>query len=208
MKFFADFNPYNMINEDLLLSFGAEIRTYDPDDIIFSEGDIPGFFFYISEGKVKLNNYNEAGKEFIQVMFSKGESLGLSSLFTEKKYPINAVAVEESEILRLPKASFFDMLKKEPEHYHRILQYVSEHMYYKYLMMQSMAFQNPSEKLLTLMDYMKFNHEDKSQYSFQVPMTRQQLASLTGLSVETVIRVIKNLEKEGILKIQNRKIYY
>jgi CRP-like cAMP-binding protein len=42
----------------------------------------------------------------------------------------------------------------------------------------------------------------------QIPLTRQQLASFTGLSVETVIRSIKNMEKNGVLKIQNRKIWY
>lgn len=197
-----------MINEDLLFSFGAELRTYDPDDIIFSEGDVPGFYFFITEGKVKLNNYNEAGKEFIQGIFSNGHSLGLSSLFALKNYPVNAVAVEESEIVRIPKSHFLDILKKQPELYPQILQCMSENMHYKYLMMQSMAFQNPSQKLLTLMDYLKIHHEDQSQYALQIPFTRQQLASLTGLSVETVIRVIKNMEKEGILKIQNRKIYY
>lgn len=197
-----------MINEDLLLSFGAEIRSYDSEDIIFSEGEIPVYYYYITKGKIKLNNYNEAGKEFIQGIFSKNHSLGLTSLFTEKRYPVNAVTVEASEVLRLPKAQFLDVLKQNPDHYPDILHCISEYMYYKYLMMQSMAFQNPSGKLLTLMDYLKFQHDDKSQYSLQIPLTRQQLASLTGLSVETVIRVIKNLEKQDVLKIQNRKIYY
>ncbi|WP_262483282.1 helix-turn-helix domain-containing protein [Chryseobacterium populi] len=41
-----------------------------------------------------------------------------------------------------------------------------------------------------------------------MPLTRQQLASFTGLCVEMVIRVIKNIEKEHLLKIRNRKIFY
>ncbi|WP_418123738.1 helix-turn-helix domain-containing protein [Chryseobacterium sp. PTM-20240506] len=58
------------------------------------------------------------------------------------------------------------------------------------------------------MDYLKSYDENKTPYSFQIPLTRQQLASLTGLRVETVIRVIKNMEKENELKIVNRKIFY
>ncbi|WP_228459647.1 helix-turn-helix domain-containing protein [Chryseobacterium bernardetii] len=41
-----------------------------------------------------------------------------------------------------------------------------------------------------------------------IPLTRQQMASLTGLCVETAIRTIKHMEKEKILKIENRKILY
>ncbi|MFL9832800.1 Crp/Fnr family transcriptional regulator [Chryseobacterium terrae] len=197
-----------MINEDKLFSFGADLKTYYPDDLIFSEGDVPSFFFLISKGKVKLNNYNEGGKEFIQGILSQGQSFGLSSLFTEKTYPINAVAVEESEVIKMPKSQYLQFVKQNPENYFTIIKSLSEHMHYKFLMMQSMAFQKPAQKLLTLMNYLKNHHHDQSQYALQILLTRQQLASLTGLSVETVIRVIKNMEKEGILKIQNRKIFY
>ncbi|MBD3904182.1 Crp/Fnr family transcriptional regulator [Chryseobacterium sp. Ch-15] len=197
-----------MINEDKLFSFGADLKTYNPDDLIFSEGEVPGFFFLISKGKVKLNNYNEEGKEFIQGILSPGHSIGLSSLFTEKTYPLNAVAIEESEIIRLPKSQFLKFLKQHPESYFTTIQCLSEHMHYKFLMMQSMAFQNPAQKLLTLMNYLKDHHHDQSEDALQILLTRKQLASLTGLSVETVIRVIKNMEKQGILKIKNRKIFY
>lgn len=208
IKFLDRINPYNMINEDILFSFGADLKTYDPDDFIFSEGEVPGLFFLISKGKVKLNNYNEGGKEFIQGILSQGHSIGLSSLFTEKTYPLNAVAVEESEVIRLPKAQYLQLLQKHPENYFKNIQFLSEHMHYKFLMMQSMAFQKPGQKLLTLMNYLKDHHHDQSQYALQILLTRQQLASLTGLSVETVIRVIKSMEKEEILKIKNRKIFY
>ncbi|WP_144283732.1 Crp/Fnr family transcriptional regulator [Chryseobacterium echinoideorum] len=197
-----------MIKEDLLLLFGAEERCYDADDIIFSEGDMPMFFYLIVKGKAKLNNYNDLGKEFIQAIVAPKQSIGLSSLFTEMTYPNNAIAIEKCEILRLPKAIFLKLLEQHHEYYSKIIHCLSEHIHYKFMMMQSMAFHNPSQKLLTLMNYLKFECSEQESFSLQIPLTRQQLASLTGLSVETVIRVVKNLEKQGIVKIQNRKIFY
>lgn len=197
-----------MIKQDLLLRFGAEERYYDADDIIFSEGDVPTFFYLIIKGKVKLNNYNDLGKEFIQAIVPSGQSIGLSSLFTEMIYPKNAVAIEKCEILRLPKTTFLILLEQYPEYYSKIIRCLSEHIHYKFMMLQSMAFHNPSQKLLTLMNYLKYECGEHEPFSLQIPLTRQQLASLTGLSVETVIRVIKNLEKQGIVQIQNRKIFY
>ena len=41
-----------------------------------------------------------------------------------------------------------------------------------------------------------------------VPLTRQQMANLTGLRVETVIRTIKLMEKNNLLKIKKGLIYY
>ncbi|MCU7616579.1 Crp/Fnr family transcriptional regulator [Chryseobacterium sp. PBS4-4] len=196
-----------MINEDLLLSYGADYKNYKTNDVIFTEGDTPSYYFQIVVGKIKINNYNEQGKEFIQGIVSAGESPAVTALFNERSYPVNAVAFEDCKVLKLPKQQFFELLKQIPELYESILPSISENMYYQYIMMQTMSFQNPENKLKTLMNYLK-GYENKSPYSFQIPFTRQQLASLTGLSVETVIRVTKSMEKNEILKIKNRKIFY
>jgi len=42
---------------------------------------------------------------------------------------------------------------------------------------------------------------------YEVSLTRQQIADFTGLRVETVIRSVKTLEKEGSLKLIGHKVY-
>jgi CRP-like cAMP-binding protein len=58
------------------------------------------------------------------------------------------------------------------------------------------------------MDYLKSFQKEQAPYSFLVPLTRQQMAGLTGLCVETAIRTIKVMERNKILKIKDRKILY
>ncbi|UEQ77342.1 Crp/Fnr family transcriptional regulator [Chryseobacterium arthrosphaerae] len=197
-----------MIIEQLLISFGAETKNYKAGDIIFREEEFPLYYYQIKTGKIKLNNYTEDGKEFIQNIFSDGHSFGESLLFVDRPYPMNAVAMEESVIFRMPSQNFLNLIRDNPEISLNIYQCLAERMYYKYIMFYNLSFQNPVSKLKLLMDYLKSYHEDKAPYSFQVPLTRQQLASLTGLCVETVIRTIKQMEKEKIVKIKKRKIYY
>ncbi|AYZ12074.1 Crp/Fnr family transcriptional regulator [Chryseobacterium arthrosphaerae] len=197
-----------MIIEQLLISFGAETKNYKAGDIIFREEEFPLYYYQIKTGKIKLNNYTEDGKEFIQNIFSDGHSFGESLLFVDRPYPMNAVAMDESVIFRMPRQNFLNLIRDNPEISLNIYQCLAERMYYKYIMFYNLSFQNPVSKLKLLMDYLKSYHEDKAPYSFQVPLTRQQLASLTGLCVETVIRTIKQMEKEKIVKIEKRKIYY
>lgn len=197
-----------MITEELLFSSGAEIKRYEANETIFWEGESPLYYFQIVEGKVKLNNYNEDGKEFIQNIFSDGQSFGESLLFIDRPYPMNAVAINTCTIIKLPKFHFLNLVQHNPEISFNIYQCLADRMYYKYIMLYNLSFQNPESKLKLFMDYLKSYHEDKKPYSFQIPLTRQQMASLTGLRVETVIRVIKSMEKNKMLKIQNRKIYY
>lgn len=197
-----------MIIENLLISFGAEIKDYKAEDIIFREEESPMYYYQIKKGKIKLNNYTEGGKEFIQNIFSDGQSFGESLLFVDRPYPMNAVAMNDSSVFRIPRQNFMDLIRNNPEVSLSVYECLAERMYYKYLMLYNLSFQNPVSKLKLLMDYLKSYHEEKTPYSFQVPLTRQQLASLTGLRVETVIRTIKQMEKDQMVKIERRKIYY
>jgi CRP-like cAMP-binding protein len=194
-----------VIEEKLLYSMGASVKTYEPAEIIFKEGDWPAFYYQIIQGEVKLNNYNEEGKESIQIMVEDGQSIGESLLFMEKFYPMNAVAITECEILRLSRRAFLDLLREDAEVSYEMNKCLSQRLYYKLIMTQNIASQNPVQKLMALMDYLKSFAKDQQQYSFKVPLTRQQMA---GLCVETTIRTIKGMERDSILKIEDRKILY
>ncbi|MDR6922539.1 MULTISPECIES: Crp/Fnr family transcriptional regulator [Chryseobacterium] len=197
-----------VIDENILHSAGAEIRQYKPSELLFCEGDSPNYYYQIIQGQVKLNNYNEEGKEFIQNILSDGQSCGESILFIDKPYPMNAEALTECVVLRLPKSAFLSLLDQSPKLYMDISRFLSQRLYYKFIMMQNLSSQNPTIRLKGLMDYLKSFHEDESPYSFMIPFTRQQMANLTGLCVETAIRTIKHMERNKIVRIKDRKILY
>lgn len=197
-----------VIDENILLSAGAEIKDYKPTETIFCEGDTPNYYYQIITGEVKLNNYNEEGKEFIQNILSEGQSCGESILFIERPYPMNAEAMTECNVLRLHKTAFFKLLNQNPRLCLEVSSFLSQRLYYKFVMMLNISSQNPTIRLKGLMDYLKSFQEDESPYSFMIPLTRQQMASLTGLCVETAIRTIKHMEKDKIVRIENRKILY
>jgi len=197
-----------VIEETIIKSSGAKVKEYNIGDVIFSEGSAPLYYYQIIEGDVKLNNYNEDGKEMIQSILTTGQSIGEFLLFVDKLYPANAIAITPCRILRLSKSKFLLLLEKYPEVHIDIIQSLADTMYFKFVMGQIFSTQNTSTKLKSLMDYLKSFQKDQSPFSFQIPLTRQQMASLTGLRVETTIRTLKMMEKDNIVKIINRKILY
>ncbi len=197
-----------MIATDLLLAFGAKERIYAKGEIIFSEGENARFYFQMVSGEVKSNNFNDEGKEFTQGIFTAGDSFGEPTLFIDKPYPATAIANSESVILQLAKSSFFEMLHQNPEISIAIATRLANRLYYKAIMASEISSQHPEHRLLKLMDYLKTHVEElQNNQKYEVPLTRQQLADLTGLRVETVIRAVKTLEKKGELYIDHRKIY-
>jgi len=65
----------------------------------------------------------------------------------------------------------------------------------------------PEHRILSLLDYLKKEEGIPADQKFEVSLTRQHIADLTGLRVETVIRSVKTLEREGTLKLIGHKIY-
>lgn len=197
-----------IIDENLLLQFGARLKSYSKGTIIFNEGDSAKYYFQIQSGEVKMNNFNEDGKEFIQGIFTNGESFGEPPLLLSKNYPANAVALADVLLLQLSQPAFLELLHEHPETAIAISTRLANRLYYKSVMASEISSQDPEHRLLKLIDYLKLHVEEiPEDEKYCVPLTRQQLADLTGLRVETVIRSIKSLEKKGALVIEHRKIF-
>jgi len=197
-----------IISEDLLLAYGGECETYLPNEIIFSEGSFAKFYFQIVNGVVELNNYHEDGKEFTQNILSDGQSIGESLLFNDKPYPMTAVAKTQCTIMKLPQSDFCSLIHQNKEVMMDMFKCMSDRLYYKYLMLFNISSTDPQFKIKTVMDYLKATQGNDRSQTFQVPYTRQQIANLTGLRVETVIRTVKKMENENMVKIEGRKILY
>lgn len=197
-----------MISENLLFDFGAKIISYPKGNQLFREGETALNFYQVVTGEVKMNNFNLDGKEFIQGIFAKGQSFGEPPLFADVKYPANAEAISDSEVIQLHKARFFELLAAHPNIHLKMTETLAKRLFYKAIMVSEISSQEPEHRILRILDYLKKHvHKIEGKFEFKVDLTRQQIADLTGLRVETVIRATKSLEKKGELKIKNRKVY-
>lgn len=196
------------IDQEILYSFGGEKVIYKAKEFIFKEGDYSQYYFQIISGKVKLNTFTENGKEFIHNILGKNQSFGDPLLFIEKVYPTNAISLQIIEIIRMPKYNFMQMLKSNPDISLDMNMCLSQRLYYNNLMVRNLALADPIQRLKGVMDYLKSYHDGDCQHCFPIELTRQQIADLTGLRVETVIRTIKKMVNNKIIKLEGRRILY
>jgi CRP-like cAMP-binding protein len=197
-----------MIAIDLLEEYGGISKEFNKSEIIFEEGKLPTYYYQILSGEVKMNNYNDDGREFIQGLFYKGQCFGEPPLFIHQNYPANAIAVENTNVICVKKDQFFELLKNNPLISIQIIENLAQRLYYKAVMAVEISSHEPEHRVIRLIDY-AIEHFDleKDDNGYLIHFTRQQIGDLTGLRVETVIRAIKALEKKKELKIINRKVY-
>lgn len=195
-----------MINESILLEYGAQSIRINKGEILFSAGDTPRYFYQIVSGEIKMNNFNDEGKEFIQGIFTAGNSFGEPPLFIDKPYPANAEAIADTELMAIAKDAFFSLLHANPQINFGITVSLAQRLYYKAIMASEISSQDAEHRIIKLIDYFKEAMGLVPGQDYRVPLTRQQIGDLTGLRVETVIRAIKSLEKKGQLTLSDRKI--
>ncbi len=196
----------SLIKKHVALQYGASILSLKKDDVLFREGDTANFFYQVEEGAVKMVTYSLDGKEFIQGLFYQGDSFGEPPLFCNFSYPGAALTLIESKIIRIPKDRLFDLLKDHFEIHVQLDRILCERLKYKNMILSEISFYDPEHRINSLLEYLK-SKSTSSDDLFQVPLTRQQLADMSGMRVETVIRTIKRMEEAGKLQIQDHKIF-
>lgn len=195
-----------VIDTTILEKFGARPVLLKKNEILFMEGKPALNYYQVAEGIIKMNNFSAEGQEFIQGMFKPGESFGEPPLFGNFPYPANADAVVDAVVWKLPKDNFIQLLKDNFELHLKFCAILSKRLQFKAMIAKEISSYTPEHRILTLIDYFR-EKADETEEEYQVPFTRQQIADMTGLRVETVIRTVKALADKDELKIVNRKVY-
>ena len=196
-----------MIDIDTLLAWGAAYKKCAANEIIFQEGAQAQFYYQLVSGSVRWVNINDDGKEFLQVMIEPGECFGELPLFDGEPFAATAIADTDSIIIRLHQSTLHQLLKENPEIHLAFSKLLSQRLRFKFLILREMANHNPEHSISTLLSYFKQTQKNICTKCNQVKLTRQQIANMTGLRVETVIRTIKTLQSKGQLHITKGKVY-
>ena len=174
-----------------------KVKCFAKGEMIYNEGDIARYYYEIKAGEVKIVKCNDDGKDFIQAVYKANESFGLPLVFFDKTYPAAAYAHTNCEVFVVPKNQFLALLENNYEFHFSITKMLSEQLLFKTIMLQEVANEEGEHCLITLIHYLL---EQKKGTDDKLYITKQQLANMTGLRVETVIRIMKNIEEKGMIK--------
>ena len=185
-----------------LLSLNHKPVLYKKGTVIYEPGMQPKAVYFIKSGTVRMVTVNDDGKEFIQGMFKANQYFGEPALLINKPYLAFTIVTRDAEIIALRKADFFKLLQDEQFFSMELIRTLSDRLFYKSMMLEELANEQAEHRIITLLRYLFKNLETGA----VLDMTRQQLADMSGLRVETVIRMVKKLADQKIIKLQRGKI--
>ncbi len=203
-----------MIDKGRLLAYKRELISLRKNETLFREGTKAIFYFQLEKGALKMVTNSTDGREFIQGIFSSGDSFGEPPLFSNFSYPSTAIALEDSRVIRLPKDNFFNLLQENFDIHLKLNEVLCNRLRYKSMILSDISFHDPEHRIMSLLKHLKGGTVSgdatrrviRTARPYVVPFTRQQLADMSGLRVETVIRAVKKMQEKGKLEIIGRKI--
>ena len=183
--------------------------TYYPSGAtIFSEGESVTGIYEVSAGKIKIVSSYGNGKERIIGFTTQEQILGYQGLGGNKIYPVTAVTLEKSQVTFIPIDIFYKAVKANPEMAMFLVKFFADQLKASEMRMKLFSIMSALEKvsfaILTIVNSFGFDKQDDSMLSYTP--TRKDIASLSGTTYETVIRVLAELEKTHVIKLEGKSI--
>ena len=177
----------------------AVSKTYERGEVVFAEGDAPAYLHTIAQGRVKMVKRMPSGKEVILEIMGPGDPLGAVVAYEDRPYPATAVAQEPVQALLFPRSELFAMLEQHPSVVRGFLSGMARRIVELTQRIPEVAGGRVETRFALLFLKLSENlgQADGDGVFIPLPLSRQDLADLTGTTLETSIRVMSRWGKEG-----------
>jgi CRP-like cAMP-binding protein len=176
-------------------------KFYEKGDTIFREGDAPDFLFTIVSGRVKVVKLIPSGKEIILEIFGPGDPVGAVVAYEGRPYPASAVAIETAECILVRRSEFFGLFERHPSFVRGFLTGMAQRIVELTRRIPEVAAGRVETRFARLFLKLADRMGEARGVTRFIPMalSRQELADLTGTTIETCIRIMSRWGKEGVV---------
>lgn len=182
--------------------------THRKKDDIFTEGDPPEWFYIVSSGKVKVTKISHDGKEIILEIISPYDIFGGVAVLRNFPYPANAVAMEDTETLKISRKNLMRLVDRFPNLMFCIALQLGDRMKSSFDTLKNIALERVEARIAALLLKLgnKVGVETEEGLRIDMRLTKQDVADMVGTTVETSIRTFSKFKKDNLVTDSEGKI--
>ena len=189
----------------------SEVKNLIPHrrgQILYYEGTKPLGIFCVNAGVIKVYKTASNGKEQILYLVKAGDFLGYSALLGEENYTSSAMIIEDAKICFIPREAFLGSMMKNAEFFKRITKQICHELGVMEEKLTDASQKSIRERLaLLLLQLANTYGVDGGGYQrINLLLTREELAGMVGTATESVIRLLSEFKKDGLIELEGKKI--
>ena len=183
------------------------IKKFKKHETILYEEDTNEFMYIILFGKVKAVRMTEEGKEIILAVHQAGDFFGEMSLIDGKTTPASVIATEDSLVAIISKKDFYSILLVQSKLTISLLKIFCNRLRKSWDTIQLLNFNNASQrtKMILIMLSDEYGKKSSDGITLNIKLTHQDIAEMTGMTRETVTRILDKWQKTGEITVLKNK---
>lgn len=182
----------------------ASIREYPRGTRIFTEGDPAEQFYVVTSGRVKVFKMTPSGKDVILEIFASGDILGGVAVYEGWPFPASAVALDETICVSIARRDFFELLEQHPSLVRGLLAGLTMRLVELTNRLAELTGGRVEPRFARL--FLKLADEigrpERGGVFVPMPLSRQELADMTGTTIETAIRIMSRWNKQLLVRTE------
>ena len=186
----------------------ATVKRIDAGSTFFREGDPATSFFVLDVGSVKLTQLAGEGDQVVLLLIGPGDAFGGVAAFGGLAYPVTAEAVTDSTAYEWPGTVMAALMERYPKLAIAALRFVADRYHELQIHYRQLATENVERRVArALLQLIKqTGRRVDAGVLIDLPLTREDIAQMTGTTLYTVSRIISRFEQEGILEAGRKRM--
>lgn len=209
IEFLRNIHLFSSLTEEELRRVGkrVSIKEFGKNEVILREEDTNEFMYIILSGKVKVVQMTEGGKEIILALHHEAEFFGEVSLIDGKTSPASVLASEDSLVAIISRKDFYALLSGQSKVLDSLLQILCSRLRDSWSRIQLLNQKTASQRIKMLLLSLSRDHGEKTPGGLvlRIKLTHQDIADMSGLTRETVTKVLDQLKKDSEITVLKNK---
>lgn len=186
------------------LSLDRELRKYSKKEVVYEEGQIARWLYFVVEGQVKIFQVNEYGKELTIEILSSGDFFGHYPLLNETAYSNNASALTNATLRLIPKSDFASLIFNNRDFAAKFIRMIANNAENTEKQLIEMAYGTVRKKVANAL--LKFVEKTGKEEELIIRASREELANVAGTAKETLIRTLSDFKSEKLISTDSAYI--
>ena len=186
----------------------ALTQQYAKNSLVFHAGCPGKNVYFLRSGRIKIYQPAHCGKEVILWFCFPGDMFGLAEVAQSEGRIVNAVACESSEVLSVTQAQFADFLQTHPASSLLVIQVLSCRMRALGEFIVNLVNDDVQTRIMKLILRLGARHGVRvgQDIHLNIDLTHQEIADMVGTTRQTVTSVLSQLQRRGLMRLENRRI--